>query len=288
MKQDYKYIKVERDEGVVLFTLASDPQRYNPWFIPMMEELTVALDIATADPDDRVFVFTGAGENFSAGGDVPASAGVPRPEPIWMKRGPRGERGLWTAPTMTVEERMQNIGLSGWRIHMQVYNSNKPTIAAVNGMAAGAGCDLSLACDLRIAAQDTRFCQVYVRRALPTMDGGAYWAPFHLPHAIAMHMLLTGDVLTAQDAYRFGLVNQIVDDKSDLLPTTMELAKRLAHGPSLTHQMVKHMVRQLHMTKFPEHRELIGRASRWLSETQDHEEGTKSFMEKRAPMWQGR
>lgn len=286
MKMDYQYIKVERDEGVVLFTLNSDPDRYNPWFIPMMEELTVALDMALADPDDRVFVFTGAGENFSAGGDVPARSGRARPEPIWMKTH-NGQRGLWNAPTMTAEERMQNIGMSGWRIHMQVYNSNKPTIAAVNGMAAGAGCDLAFACDIRIGTEDTKLCQVYVRRALPTMDGGAYWTPFHLPHGVAMHMLLTGDVLSAQDAYRFGVLNQIVD-KADLLPTTMDLARRLAKGPSVTHQLVKHMVRQLHMTKFPEHRDLLQRASAAIGETRDSEEGWRSFMEKRTPVFQGR
>jgi enoyl-CoA hydratase/carnithine racemase len=282
---EYQYIKVERDEGVVTLTL-NMPRWLNPWLIPMMEEMTVELDHVAVNPEDKVLVITGAGDAFSSGGDVRAMAGEQYPTPYWMKEGPDHQRGLWNTPTMSAEERMELRGLNGKRIHLQVFRLNKPTIAAVNGVAAGAGCDLAMTCDIRIASTTARFIEVYVRRGLTPLDGGAFWAPFHLPYGAAMRMLLTGDALSAEDAYRYGLVEQVVQPE-ELMPVTLELAHRIARGPSVAQQLTKHMVRELFLKNYLTMWELAEKAGRAVRETKDFEEGVRSFVEKRAPQFKG-
>ncbi|MDP7619857.1 MAG: enoyl-CoA hydratase/isomerase family protein [Dehalococcoidia bacterium] len=284
---DYEYIKVERDEGVVTLTL-NVPEALNPWLIPMMEEMTIELDKIAADPDDRAVVFTGAGRAFSSGGDVGpmAGQGSGRPEPHYMKKRPDGGRGFWNVPTMSAEERMENRILNGRRIHMQIWNLDKPTIAAVNGVAAGAGCDLAMSCDIRIASNTARFMQVYIRRSLVPLDGGIFWAPYHLPHGMAMEMLLSGDALSVEDAYRIGLVNRIYEP-DELMPAAQQLGAKLARGPAAAQQLIKHMVRKLHTNDYEEHWQLIDKAGAYVRETQDYDEGMRSFMEKRPPEFKG-
>ena len=187
---------------------------------------------------------------------------------------------------MESEERLKNEAFNGRRIHMQIYNLDKPTIAAVNGVAAGAGCDLALACDIRLASRDARFIEVYVRRGLIPLDGGAFWAPFHLPHGIAMQMLFTGEALNAEDAFKFGLVNS-VHDKEELMTASLELANKIAKGPPVTQQLTKHMVREFHLEMFKHHWDLIDKASAHIRETRDFDEGISSFMEKRSPEFKG-
>lgn len=282
-----QYIQVERNEsGVVTITLNA-PEHLNPWYIPMMEEMTVELDHIKSNTEDRVVIFTGAGRAFSSGGDVSAfQQGENQPIPHFMKEKTGRGRGGWNVPTMESEERLKNEPFNGRRIHMQVYNLDKPTIAAVNGVAAGAGCDLALACDIRLASKDARFIEVYVRRGLIPLDGGAFWAPFLLPHGIAMQMLFTGEALSAEDAFKFGLVNNIYD-KKDLLPASLELATKIAKGPPVTQQLTKHMVREFHLEMFKSHWDLIDKASAHIRETRDFDEGINSFMEKRSPDFKG-
>ena len=285
---EHEYITVERDDAGVVTIAFNVPEALNPWLIPLMEEMTVELDHIAANPDDRVVIFTGSGRSFSAGGDVGPMAGMgaDRPVPHFMKEKDNRQRGGWNVPTMSAEERMKNEMLNGRRIHMQVWELDKPTIAAVNGVAAGAGCDLALACDIRLASTTARFIEVYIRRGLVPLDGGAFWAPYLLPHGIAMEMLLAGDALDADSAYRLGLVNRIYEP-DELMPGAMELARRMAQGPAVTQQLVKHMVREIHTRQFARHWELVDAASRHTRETHDYDEGLRSFMEKRSPEFKG-
>jgi 2-(1,2-epoxy-1,2-dihydrophenyl)acetyl-CoA isomerase len=187
---------------------------------------------------------------------------------------------------MSAEERMENRILNGRRIHMQVWNLDKPTIAAVNGVAAGAGCDLAMTCDIRIASNTARFIQVYVRRSLVPLDGGVFWAPYHLPHGMAMEMLLSGDALSVEDAHRIGLVNRIYEP-DELMPAAQELGAKLARGPAAAQQLIKHMVRKLHTRDYEEHWNLVDKAGAYVRETRDYDEGMRSFMEKRPPEFKG-
>lgn len=287
MPIEYQYIKVERDDGIVTITL-NVPEALNPWLIPMMEEMTLEMDRIATTPEDRVVIFTGAGRAFSSGGDVApmAGRGEGRPEPHFMKEKPGRQRGQWNVPTMSSTERMENRTLNGRRVHMQIWNLDKPTIAAVNGVAAGAGCDLALACDIRLASTNARFIEVYVRRSLVPLDGGAFWAPYHLPHGIAMEMLFTGEALSAEDAFRFGLVNRLYAPE-ELLPAAKSLARKLAAGPAVVQQLTKHIVREIHLKAYREHWDLVEKAASHVRETHDAEEGVRSFMEKRPPQFRG-
>jgi len=283
----YDYINVDRNEnGVVTITLNA-PDQLNAWYIPMMEEMTIELDLIASNSNDRVVIFTGAGRAFSSGGDVSAfNKGENQPIPHFMKEKPDRSRGAWNVPTMTTEERLKNEPFNGRRIHMQIYNLDKPTIAAVNGVAAGAGCDLALACDIRLASSEARFIEVYVRRGLIPLDGGAFWAPFHLPHGIAMQMLLTGEALNAADALKYGLVNNVYESEK-LLPASIELANKIAQGPPITQQLTKYMVREFHLEMYKSHWDLVDKASQHIRETQDFDEGIASFLEKRPPNFKG-
>ncbi len=286
LQVDYKHIVVDRADGVVTITL-NEPRYLNPWLIPMMEELMVELERVKADPDDRVLVFTGAGDAFSAGGDVHAMGNVAHPDPHFMQWRGDHERGLLSVPTMTAEERLERHTFSGTPVHKKVFYLDKPTIAAVNGVAAGAGADLALSCDLRIASTTARFIEVYIRRGLIPLDGGAFWAPYHLPHAKAMEMLLTGDAMSADEALHFGLVNKVVPPE-ELMDTTMELARRLARGPAVAIQLVKHMVREIHMREnYERNWDLAEKAGPVTRETWDSSEGVRSFLEKRQPQFRG-
>ena len=126
-----------------------------------------------------------------------------------------------------------------------------------------------------------------MRRAFTPLDGGAFWAPYHLPHAKAMEMLLTGDPMSAEEAKHFGLVNDVVPH-DDLMPRTMELAKRLAKGPALAIQLTKHMVREIFMREGYEHMwDLAKNATPHSMSSQDADEGVQSFLEKRPPEFKG-
>lgn len=287
MTIEYDFIKVERDQGVVTITL-NKPEYLNPWVIPMMEEMTLELDKIKVNDDDKVVVFTGAGRAFSSGGDVRAMGGDKPIRPHFMKeRGPNLDRGVMNVPTMTAEERMVGRTFSGARIHKQVFYLDKPTIAAVNGVAAGAGCDLAFTCDFRIATPEARFIQVYIRRALIPLDGGLFWVFHHLPPEKAMEMLLLGEALTAEEAYRFGLVREIVP-QDQLMATTMELAQRLAQGPSIAIGLIKHIARELHSKQgFDRSWDLVAQAGPAIRDSADNAEGVRSFLEKRPPQFQG-
>ena len=285
---DYDYILVDRDDGVVTVTLNA-PRYLNPWVLPMMEELMVELDAIRANPDDRVVVFTGAGDAFSAGGDLQTRRGnFVEPHFMRYRETPDGrERGLLNVPTLTAEERLEGRRFSGRRIHQQVFDLDKPTIAAVNGVAAGAGADLAFTCDLRYAADSARFYEVYIRRGWLPWDGGAFWAPYHLPHARAMEMLLTGDAMDAAEALYFGLVNEVVP-LDELMPTTMDMAKRLARGPAVAIQLLKHMVREIHMREgYQQMWDLIDQGGPPVRDTHDATEGGLAFIEKRQPDFRG-
>ena len=283
---EYHHILVDREDGVVTLTM-NQPQHLNPWLIPMMEEMMVELDLVAVNPDDKVLVVTGAGQAFSAGGDVHSMGGIDHADPHFMRWLPDHKRGLLNVPTMTAAERLENKTFSGTPIHKKVFNLDKPTIAAVNGVAAGAGADLAFSCDLRIASETARFIEVYVRRAFVPLDGGAFWAPFHLPHARAMEMLLTGDAMEAAEAKHFGLVNDVVPP-DELMPRTMELARRLARGPAVAIQLIKHMVREIHMREAYEQMwDLAAQAGPHSMATADAQEGVQSFLEKRRPEFRG-
>lgn len=217
------------------------------------------------DPDLRVAIVTGGGERFfSAGWDLIAASEGERPDTDY---GVGGFGGLQELPGL-----------------------NKPVVAAVNGMAVGGGFELALACDLILAADGARFALPEIN-AGTIADAATLKLPKRLPHHIAMEMLLTGRWMTADEAARWGLVNEVVPP-DQLMPRVHELAADLADGPPLVFAAIKEVLREAAHLPFQDGLDLIKNsrleAVRTLYSSEDLEEGPRAFAEKRKPVWRGR
>jgi len=283
LDQKYENILVEKRDGVVVVTL-NNPEMINAMTLEMIQELAPVIDSVQRDTEARVFVLTGAGKDFSSGGNVRAMA---KPSETRPESSGFFDRPLWNVPTMTAEERLLKLPMFGKRLMLGIYNMDKPTIAAVNGMAAGAGMDISLACDIRIASENARFCQAYVRRGLAPIDGGMFWLPRLVGLSKAYELMYLGNVIDAQEALRIGLVSKVVPH-DQLMENTMELAARLAKGPAIAHQLIKYCTRKSLYMEYPESLELSYRAAEVLLQTEDHKESVRAFMEKREYEFKGR
>jgi enoyl-CoA hydratase/carnithine racemase len=173
------------------------------------------------------------------------------------------------------------------RIPLALEELDKPVIAALNGPAVGAGLDMALMCDLRFAAEGTRFSEGYVKVGLIPGDGGTYFLPRLVGTAKALELLWTGDFVDAQEAYRIGLVNRVVPP-DQLMPVVYEFAARLANGPAAAIRTTKRAVYQGARMDLRTHLDLISSHMGFIRQTEDHKEGSRAFVEKRAPEFKGR
>ena len=212
-------------DGVVTITL-NDPETRNAISgLPMIEGLLAALDAAEADPKSRVIVLTGNGSAFSSGGNIKAMS--------------PGQGLVDDLPAQT--RRNYKTGIQ--RLPLAMEALELPVIAAVNGPAIGAGCDLTLMCDIRIAGRAAKFAESFVRLGIIPGDGGAWLLPRAVGFAKASEMALTGDLVDADEALRIGLVSRVVDDAA-LLDEARAMARRIAaHSPHAT-RMTKRLLRQ--------------------------------------------
>jgi len=256
-------VRTERRGRVLLVTL--DRPKANAIDAPTSRRMGEVFAAFRDDPELRVAVVTGAGERFfCAGWDLEAAAAGEAPDADF---GVGGFGGLQLLPDM-----------------------NKPVIAAVNGMAVGGGFELALSCDLIVAAETARF-------ALPEIEAGTLAdaatvkLPRRIPYHVAMQLLLTGRWMEAEEAKRWGIVNEVVPAER-LLARALELAERLAEGPPLVFAAIKEVVRE--SWPLPE-QEALRRINRReyptvarLYDSEDQKEGARAFAEKRKPVWQGR
>ncbi|TAK54548.1 MAG: enoyl-CoA hydratase [Gammaproteobacteria bacterium] len=278
---EFKNLLLAQEDGVLVVTL-NRPEITNALVLEMIEELATLIDLIRVDPSVRVLVLTGSGKAFSAGGNVKSMGDSPEDDRAHPLRRP-----LWNIPTLTPADRLGKDRLTGMRVMKALYALDKPIIAAVNGVAAGAGMDMALACDIRIASEHASFRQAYVRVGLIPFDGGMYWLPRLVGPGRAAEMMLTGDPVDAATAERIGLVNRVVPPEQ-LLPAAMELAKRLANGAPIAQQMIKHMTRQAQTLSFPAALDLFYQAVDVLFTTEDHAEAVQAFQDRRPPSFKGR
>lgn len=257
----YDMLRLETAERVATITI-DRPEKRNALNAQVRRELTQALDALAGDPDVRVVVVTGAGQKaFVAGADIAEFA----------SRTPIEQRAT----------------MEGRRVFDVVADFPKPTIASINGFALGGGCELAMACDLRIAARSARLGQPEVNLGLLPGGGGTQRLPRLVGLGRAMRMALTGEIIGAEEAERIGLVDQVVDDQ--LLPgETRDLAGRIAaHSPvalKLIKEAVRAAVEMPLAAGLALERELFVTA--FASE--DRAEGVAAFLEKRAPEFRGR
>ena len=260
----YETLRVERDgaSGVATVTLARGPR--NAIDGRMADDLEAAL-VALRD-DDTVgsIVLTGAGAAFSGGGDLK-------------------DMGVDFDDSPAVREFVA----ACHRAILAIASIEKPVIAAVNGDAAGAGWSLALACDLVVASREARFIMAFVRvGAVP--DLGAAW---FLPRLVGPHKarewMLLGDVVSAEEAHRLGVVNRLVDP-GEALPSAHDLARRLADGPRRSIGLTKQMVGRYATTTLEAALEHEAYAQALAFQTEDFREGVKAFIEKRRPVFRGK
>jgi len=258
-------VSVERSEGVVQVTL-NRPERRNAVSVPMWEALARTLAEVEARAEDRVLVVSGAGGTFCAGGDLGGT----------QTSGDAGDGGDGSAPDGLAIMRATVIAVA-----LGLHRLSKPTIAAVDGTAAGAGANLALGCDLVIASERARFGQVFIRRALP-VDSGGTWL---LPRLVGMHkakeLALFGDWIDAHEAERIGLVNRVVPTET-LAEATHGWAQRLAaqSGPAMAR--IKRGLDAAFETSFAQALEEEARALMHCIATPEAAAALQAFFEKRS------
>lgn len=255
--------------GVVTLTL-NQPEQRNPISDPaMIDALVGALSAADADRDTRVVILTGSGSAFSSGGNIAA-----------MKKG----GGLHDEqPAQT----RRNYRLGIQRIPLVMEALEVPVIAAVNGPAIGAGCDLACMCDIRIAAQSARFAESFVKLGIVPGDGGAWLLPRIVGYSRAAEMSFTGDLLSADEALACGLVSRVVPD-ADLLDSAQALAARIAANPPHAVRMSKRLLREGRTASLAALLEMSAAFQALAHETADHAEAVDAFLGKRPPNFTGR
>ena len=254
------------EEGVATLTF-NRPERLNALSTPIIQGLLDGLPRLGGDPAVKVVLLTGAGRAFCAGGDVKSMAED------------SGERRSAAEATAHLRSRME--------VSRILHELPKPTIAMINGPAAGAGLALALACDLRVAGTSARLVTAFVRVGFSGDFGGSFFLTRLVGTAKARELYFTGRPVEADEALSLGLVNRVVADE-DLVSATMELARSLARGPSIALGLMK---RNLNCAEGGDLADLLDMEAVHqvqTGRTDDHREATKAFVEKRAPNFIGR
>ena len=261
----YQTIVFEPSEGVARITL-NRPDRLNSFTTAMHGELAAALDQVERDPGLRAVLLTGAGRGFCAGQDLSDRAVAPGGDPVDL--GDSVER--YYAPLIR-----------------RLAGMPKPVVCAVNGVAAGAGANIALACDIVIAARSARFIQSFANIGLIPDSGGTWVLPRLVGQARALGLALTGEPLDAERAEQWGLIWRCVDDAA-LLDEAGALAARFAAGPTRGYAKTKALIRAASITSLDDELDLERDAMRMLGQSADYQEGVAAFLAKRAPVFTGR
>jgi enoyl-CoA hydratase/carnithine racemase len=257
-------LEYEVNDGVGTILL-NRPHKKNAFTLEMIDQWAAVLVAARTDQDVRALVLTGAGDGFCSGVDLDAFKQRESP-PLDAKR--------------NLTDRIH-------RVAYALQDLDKPMIAAVNGVAVGAGMDMALMCDIRLAARSARFSEGYVRVGLVPGDGGCFFLPRLVGSARAMELLLTGDFVDASEAERIGIVNHVYDDDR-LMEETMALARRLAAGPPVAIAMIKRALYQSANCDLRTALDLISSHMAVVQSTSDSQEAYRAFVEKRSPIFEGR
>ena len=255
-------------EGIVTLTL-NRPEVRNPLTdADMLEAILAALARLDADPSVRVAILTGAGKAFSTGGNMQA-----------MRRGGGLTDDLAVRTRGKYKRGIQRLPLAFAALEV-------PVIAAVNGPAIGAGCDLTCMCDLRVAGQSARFAESFVKVGLVSGDGGSWLLPRIIGWSKAAEMALTGDAISAEEALACGLVSQVVPD-AELMDTARALARRIAVNPPYAVRMTKRLLWEGRRADLATLLEMAAPMQALAHATGDHSEAVEAFLEKREPKFNG-
>ncbi|HNT68530.1 MAG TPA: enoyl-CoA hydratase-related protein [Syntrophorhabdaceae bacterium] len=258
------HVLYEAKEHVAVITL-NRPEAKNAFSPEMIRLWREYLEEAKQDDAIRAIVVTGNGDTFCSGGDIRDMA--------------EGKLKSWD---------MKRFLWDGvHRIVFALEDLDKPVIAAINGAAMGAGMDMAIMCDLRVCSEKAKLAESYIMMGLVPGDGGAYFLPRVAGLPKALELLLTGDVMSAEEALRLGIVNKVVSHDR-LMAETMKLAEKIASRPPLAIRMTKRAVYQGLTSTLRSHLDYISSQISLLSETKDHQEAARAFLEKRKPKFEGK
>jgi enoyl-CoA hydratase/carnithine racemase len=219
---NYQHLLFEKRGKIAILTLNRPDIRNAYTDQPIIEEMLEVIENVQGDPSVSVMILTGAGSAFSAGGNVKDMV---------------NKQGMFAGDPGQVRQGYRN-GIQ--RIPLALEKLDVPTIAAVNGPAIGAGCDLSCMCDIRIASEKARFGETFVSVGIIPGDGGAYFLPRAVGFAKALEMAFTCRVLDAGEALRIGLVSEVVPPER-LLERSLEIAQEIARQPARILRLAKRL-----------------------------------------------
>jgi 2-(1,2-epoxy-1,2-dihydrophenyl)acetyl-CoA isomerase len=259
----YETILYEVSDRVATITL-NRPDKLNAFNDQMIQESIDAFKQAGRSDDVRCVLITGAGRGFSSGQDL-----------------------------KDVQDREDSFSIGdhlrrGYnRLIERMVTLEKPVIGAINGVAAGAGCGVAVACDLRIASEHAAFIQVFSKVGLVPDSGSTWLLPRLIGYARAYEMAVTADKVPADKALQWGLVNQVVP-ADQLMEIATAWAQRLADGPTKAYGLTKRAMYRAWDSNLQEALEYEAMLQNVAAQSEDHHEGVQAFLEKRAPQYQGR
>ena len=257
-------VLLETEENIATITL-NRPAKLNPLDEPIREGLTGAIETIARESSVRVVVITGAGRGFCSGGDLEIMMELKREHHAALFRG-------------YLE--------AGHHLVKKIRSIPMPVVASINGPAAGAGMNLALACDLRIASERATFTQAFAKVGLHPDWGGTFFLPRLVGIGRAMEMFFLGDPVCAEEAHRLGLVNYLVPH-DQLAAETHKLAQRLASAAALPLALLKQSYYRRLETELDTILEQEVEAQMKCFESEDFTEGIQAFLEKRPPKFHG-
>ncbi len=258
----------EQEGHVVTLTLNRHETRNAISEDEMVDAIVAACDKINKDHSVRAVIITGAGSAFSSGGNV---------------KDMRDKKGMFGGTPNEIRDGYRN-GIQ--RIPLAINNLEVPIIAAVNGAAIGAGCDLTMMCDMRIASEKALCAESFVKGGLIPGDGGAWFLPRVIGLSRANEMAFTGEPVTAETALAWGMVSQVVEPDK-LLDAANKLALRIAANPPSALRMTKRLIKEGEHAKLDSLLEMSASLQALAHQTKDHAEAVDAIIEKRTPNFTG-
>lgn len=263
---NYETLIVESHDAVCRITL-NQPAKLNALSKQLIEELLQACTVAAEDVSVRAVIITGAGRGFSSGADLSDPASMPKPgQPVDLGAALEDRYN----PLLKVIREMP-----------------KPVIAAVNGTAAGAGCNIALACDFVLAADSAKFLQAFIKIGLVPDAGGTWTIPRLIGRTRALRWMMTGETVDAATALDWGLV-MAVHPTDELADAALAWAQKMAAAPTAALGRIKALVDTAENTTLPDQLQAEADAQRLCGQSPDFGEGVMAFMQKRAPNFSGK
>ncbi|WP_374000327.1 enoyl-CoA hydratase-related protein [Bdellovibrio bacteriovorus] len=266
--QAFTHLSVSKKSYTLWVTL-NNPEQSNAISLEMVDSLTRVLKFADFDPEVRVIVLKGEGASFCAGGDVKAM---------------QNKTGMFAGESN--ELRMRYIhGIQ--QIPKCIEELSTPVIAMVNGPAIGAGCDLAMMCDLRIGTAKSKFGETFVKLGLVPGDGGTFFLQRVIGYSKAMQMSLTGDLVSGEEALKWGLLNYLVEEAT-LEAEAEKLATKLAANPPVAVQMTKKAMKMAYLNDLSTILDISAAYQGITQRTEDHFRALEAMREKKSADYQGR